>query len=691
MFSLMDICAIKWRKNSLDRREQGAMNSIELKAINTIRTLSIDMIEKANSGHPGLPMGAAPMAYQLWVKHMKHNPANPKWFDRDRFILSAGHGSALLYSLLHLTGYDLPLEELQNFRQWGSKTPGHPEYGHTVGVEATTGPLGQGIGMAVGMAMAEAHLAATYNRPGYNVIDHYTYALCGDGDLMEGVAAEAASLAGHLGLGKLIVLYDSNGISLDGKLDFAFSENVAKRFEAYGWQYILVEDGTDLAAIDQAINEAKQDLSRPALIEIRTIIGYGSPNKAGTSKVHGSPLGKEEAQLTKQFYQWEHEDFTIPEDVKEHFAQVKVQGETAEAIWKRLFSGYKEAYPQLAEQLEMAIEGKLPSNWDQDLPVYDTDAAKMATRESSGVALNAIAKHIPTLFGGSADLASSNNTTLKDFPIFSKENYAGRNVWFGVREHAMGAALNGLSLHGGLRPYGATFFVFSDYLRPSIRLSALMKQPVLYVFTHDSIAVGEDGPTHEPIEQLPSLRAIPDITVLRPADANETMHAYRFAMEQKDRPVILVLTRQKLPVLEGTATAGKEGVARGAYVLADPANGQKPEVILIATGSEVSLAVKAQQKLAEQGIAARVVSMPSWDLFEAQDQSYKDSVLLPDVKARVAIEMAMPLGWERYVGEQGAVLGISTFGASAPGDIVMEKFGFTVDNVVYTAKKVMRK
>lgn len=691
MYSLMDICAIKWRKNSLDRREHGAMNSIELRAINTIRTLSIDMIEKANSGHPGLPMGAAPMAYQLWVKHMKHNPANPTWFDRDRFILSAGHGSALLYSLLHLTGYDLSMEELQNFRQWGSKTPGHPEFGHTVGVEATTGPLGQGIGMAVGMAMAEAHLAATYNRPGFNIIDHYTYALCGDGDLMEGVAAEAASLAGHLGLGKLIVLYDSNGISLDGELSYAFSENVAKRFEAYGWQYILVEDGTDLEAIDRAIHEAKQDVNRPSLIEIRTVIGYGSPNKAGTSKAHGSPLGKDEVLLTKQFYHWEHEPFTVPEDVREHFAQVKTQGETAEGIWKRLFAGYKDAHPQLAEQLEMAIAGELPANWDHDLPVYDPDAAKMATRESSGIALNAIAKHVPTLFGGSADLASSNNTTLKEYANFSKDNYAGRNVWFGVREHGMGAALNGMALHGGVRPYGATFFVFSDYLRPSIRLSALMKQPVLYVFTHDSIAVGEDGPTHEPIEQLPSLRAIPDLTVIRPADANETMHAYRFAMEQKDRPVILVLTRQKLPVLEGTATLGKEGLSKGAYVLADPANGQKPDVILIATGSEVSLAIKAQQKLAEQGIAARVVSMPSWDLFEAQDQAYKDSVLLPDVKARVAIEMAMPLGWERYVGENGAVIGISTFGASAPGDLVMEKFGFTVDNVVNTAKKVIGK
>lgn len=666
------------------------MNSIELKAINTIRTLSIDMIEKANSGHPGLPMGAAPMAYQLWTKQMKHNPANPTWFDRDRFILSAGHGSALLYSLLHLTGYDLPLEELQNFRQWGSKTPGHPEFGHTVGVEATTGPLGQGIAMAVGMAMAEAHLVATYNRPGYNVIDHYTYAICGDGDLMEGVVAEAASMAGHMGLGKLIVLYDSNDISLDGELNFAFTESVAKRFESYGWQYLRVEEGTDIHAIDAAIAEAKQDHTRPTLIEVRTVIGYGSPNRAGTSKAHGMPLGPEEAQLTKQFYKWEHAPFVIPSEVKDHFAQVKAQGELHEGEWKRLFANYKSAHPELATQLELAIHGELPAGWDQDLPVYNTDAPMMATRESSGAALNAIAKNLPTLFGGSADLASSNNTTLKGLPVFEKENYAGRNVWFGVREHAMGAALNGLSLHGGVRPYGATFFVFSDYLRPAIRLSALMKQPVVYVFTHDSIAVGEDGPTHEPIEQLPSLRVIPDLTVMRPADANETMEAYRFALEQKESPVVMVLTRQKLPVLAGTATKARDGVRKGAYVLSD-AEGGKPDVILIATGSEVSLAMNAQLALADKGIAARVVSMPSWDRFEKQDQAYKDAVLLPDVKARVAIEMAMPLGWERYVGDAGTVIGINTFGASAPGDLIMQKFGFTVDNVVATVEKALKK
>jgi len=539
--------------------------------------------------------------------------------------------------------------------------------------------------------MAEAHLAATYNRPGYEVINHYTYAICGDGDLMEGVVAEAASMAGHMGLGKLIVLYDSNDISLDGHLSYAFTESVAKRFEAYGWQYLRVEDGTDITSIGKAIEEAKQELGRPTLIEVRTVIGYGSPNRAGTSEAHGKPLGKEEAELTKQSYGWEHEPFYIPENVREHFASVKMNGEKHEKQWKELFAQYKEAYPELAAQLELAMEGKLPVGWDKALPTYSVDAAKMATRETSGAALNAIAKNLPTLFGGSADLASSNNTTLKGFPVFEAKNYAGRNVWFGVREHAMGAALNGLSLHGGIRPYGGTFFVFSDYLRPALRLSALMKQPVIYVLTHDSIAVGEDGPTHEPIEHLPSLRVIPGLIVLRPADANETIEAYRYAIEQQEAPVAMVLTRQKLPVLAGTDKLAREGVRRGAYVIADPADGKKPEAILIATGSEVSLAINAQKALAEKGIFARVVSMPSWELFEKQDQAYKDSVLLPEVKARVAIEMAMPLGWERYVGEQGAVMGIHTFGASAPGDLVVEKFGFTVENVVSTVEKVIKK
>lgn len=663
--------------------------SIDQLAINAIRALSIDMVEQANSGHPGMPMGAAPMAYELWTKHMNHNPANPEWVNRDRFVLSAGHGSALLYSLLHLTGYNLPIEELKNFRQWGSKTPGHPEFGHTPGVEATTGPLGQGVAMAVGMAMAEAHLAATYNKEGFNVVDHYTYTICGDGDLMEGVSAEAASMAGHMGLGKLIVLYDSNDISLDGELSFAFTESVAKRYESYGWQYLRVEDGNDIEAVGRAIEEAKKDVNRPAMIEVRTVIGYGSPNKAGKSAAHGSPLGKDEVTLTKQSYGWQHEAFDVPEDARAHFAQIKQELQKKEDQWNQLFASYKEAHPELAQQFEQAMKGELPAGWDADLPVFGTDAPKMATRESSGAALNAIAKNLPTLFGGSADLASSNNTRLKGFDVFEQKNYAGRNVWFGVREFAMAAALNGLSLHGGVRPYGATFFVFSDYLRPAVRLSALMKQPVIYVLTHDSIAVGEDGPTHEPVEQLPSLRVMPNLLVMRPADANETIQAYRYAIEQKENPVAMVLTRQKLPVLDGSAEKAREGVAKGAYVIADPADGAKPQVQLLATGSEVSLAVEAQKALAAKGIAARVVSMPSWELFEKQSKEYKDSVILPDVKARVAIEMATPLGWEKYVGDQGTIIGINEFGASAPGDRILKEYGFSVENVVAQAEKVL--
>lgn len=658
-------------------------------AISAIRTLSIDMVEQAKSGHPGMPMGAAPMAYELWAKHMNHNPANPEWADRDRFILSAGHGSALLYSLLHLTGYNLPIEELKNFRQWGSKTPGHPEFGHTPGVEATTGPLGQGISMAVGMAMAEAHLAATYNKEGHEIVNHFTYSICGDGDLMEGVSAEAASMAGHMGLGKMIVLYDSNDISLDGELSFSFTESVAKRYESYGWQYLRVEDGNDIQAIGQAIAEAKRDLKRPTMIEVRTVIGYGSPNKAGKSAAHGSPLGPDETALAKQTYGWAHEPFEVPSEVHSHFEALKEAGQKKEAEWNETFAAYQKTYPELAQQFTLAMKGELPEGWDADLPVFQPDSSAQATRESSGAALNAIAKNLPTLFGGSADLASSNNTTLKGLPVFETKNYAGRNVWFGVREFAMGAALNGLSLHGGVRPYGATFFVFSDYVRPAVRLSALMNQPVIYVFTHDSIAVGEDGPTHEPVEHLPSLRVIPNLVVMRPADANETIQAYRYAIEHKDAPVAMILTRQKLPVLDGTAEKAREGVAKGAYVIADPANGEKPQVLLLATGSEVSLAVHAQKALAEKGIAARVVSMPSWEVFESQSQEYKDSVLLPDVKARVAMEMAQPLGWERYTGDQGSIIGINGFGASAPGDLLIKEYGFTVENVLKHVEKVL--
>jgi transketolase len=664
--------------------------SQEQLAVNSIRMLAIETVEKANSGHPGMPMGAAPMAYVLWTKFMKHNPSNPKWFNRDRFVLSAGHGSALLYSLLHVSGYDLPIEELKNFRQWGSKTPGHPEYGHTVGVDATTGPLGQGIAMAVGMAMAEAHLAATYNKNGQRVVDHYTYVICGDGDLMEGVSAEASSMAGHMQLGKLIVLYDSNDISLDGQLSFAFTESVQKRYEAYGWQYIRVEDGNDLKSIEKAIQQAQADQKRPTLIEIKTTIGYGSPNKGGKSASHGAPLGREEIELVRKAYGWNYEPFHVPQEVYDLFAQVKTKGQKAEQDWQQQVQALKQADNQLGSQFELAMSGQLPSGWDADIPIYSTeDNKKIATRQASGNALNGIAKNLPTLVGGSADLQSSNNTNMKGFEVFQAEDYSGRNIWFGVREHAMAAAMNGMALHGGVKVYGATFFVFSDYLRPAVRLSALMKVPVIYIFTHDSIAVGEDGPTHEPVEHLPALRVIPGVTVLRPADANETSEAWRFAVQNQDGPVALILTRQGLPILPKTETLAKENLSKGAYVLADA--DKQPDVILLATGSEVSLAMSAKEKLSAQGVAARVVSMPSWELFEKQTQQYKDSVIPPAIKARVAIEMAFPLGWERYVGEHGAIIGITTFGASAPGETVMKEYGFTVDHVIETVNRVLKK
>ncbi|MFC3345799.1 transketolase [Paenibacillus abyssi] len=667
--------------------------SIDQLSIDTIRTLAIDAIEKAKSGHPGMPMGAAPMGYQLFAKNMNHNPSNPTWINRDRFVLSAGHGSMLLYSLLHLSGYDLPMEELKNFRQWGSLTPGHPEFGHTAGVDATTGPLGQGVAMAVGMAMAEAQLAATYNKEGFNVIDHFTYSICGDGDLSEGISSEAASLAGHYKLGKLVVLYDSNDISLDGELSLSFSENVQKRFEAYGWQVLRVEDGNDLDALSKAVAEAQAELSKPTLIEVKTVIGYGSPNKGGKgghAGPHGSPLGAEETKLTKQAYGWSaEEDFFVPDEVRAHFAEVKKQGEQANAKWDALVAEYKKAYPELAARFETALNGELPEGWDRDLPVYSPEDKALSTRVASGNALNGLAKNVPNLVGGSADLESSTMTHLKGLPVYTADNYDGRNIYFGVREFGMAAAMNGIMLHGGLKVYGGTFFVFTDYLRPAVRLAAIQKLPVVYVFTHDSIAVGEDGPTHEPIEQLASIRIIPDLTVLRPADANETSAAWAYAVENTANPVALVLTRQNLPVLQGTAENAREGIKRGAYVVADAANG-KPQAQIIATGSEVQLAVAAQKALAEEGIQVRVISMPSWDLFEKQSKEYKDSVLLPDVKARLAVEMASPfVGWERYVGDQGAVLGINTFGASAPGDRVIKEYGFTVENVVSKVKALL--
>ena len=659
-------------------------------AITAIRTLSIDAIEKANSGHPGMPMGAAPMAYTLWTRFMNHNPNNPDWFNRDRFVLSAGHGSMLLYSLLHLSGYGLDMEEIKNFRQWDSKTPGHPEYGHTRGVEATTGPLGQGIGMAVGMAMAERHLAATYNKENYEVVDHFTYSICGDGDLMEGVSAEAASLAAHLKLGRLVVLYDSNDISLDGELNMSFSESVADRFKAYGWQYIRVEDGNDLNEIAKAIEEAKTDLDRPTMIEVKTVIGYGAPNKSGKAAVHGAPLGEDEMKLTKEYYKWTfEEDFYVPEEVYATFKETIIDaGAKKEEEWNQLFANYKEEYPELAAQLETAIKGELPEGWDKEIPVYEAGKA-VATRNSGGEVLNALAKNVPSLFGGSADLAGSNKTMLKGEKDFLPGSYEGRNIWFGVREFGMGAALNGMALHGGLHVYGGTFFVFSDYLRPAIRLAALMNLPVTYVFTHDSIAVGEDGPTHEPIEHLAALRAMPNVSLIRPADSNEVAAAWKAAITSKNKPTALVLSRQNLTTLPLSAKLAEEGVQKGAYVVS-PAKKDEADAILLASGSEVGLAVQAQGVLAGEGIDVSVVSVPSFDRFEEQSAEYKESVIPKSVKKRLAIELGTSFGWERYTGDEGRVLAMDRFGASGPGELLMEKFGFTPSNVVSIVKDMLK-
>ncbi len=663
--------------------------SIEQQSINTIRTLSIDAIEKANSGHPGLPMGAAPMAYTLFTEFMNHNPKNAKWFNRDRFVLSAGHGSMLLYSLLHLSGYDVTIDDLKSFRQWKSRTPGHPEVLDTDGVEATTGPLGQGVAMAVGMAMAEAHLAAKYNQENFPIIDHHTFSLVGDGDIMEGISHETASLAGHLALDKLIVLYDSNDISLDGDLDRSFSDSTEQRFIAYGWQVIRVEDGNDLTEISAAIKAAKENTTQPTLIEVKTIIGYGSPNKSNSSASHGAPLGEDESKLTKEYYNWSHEPFHVTDDVYEDFVQkVQSNGADQEAKWNELFNQYKEQFPELGEELKLAIANELPKDWAKELPTYEPGKDELATRVASSDVINSIAKTVPSLFGGSADLASSNNTMMKEEEDFTKENYAGRNIWFGVREFAMGAALNGMALHGGLKVYGGTFFVFSDYVRPAIRLSAIMNAPVTYVFTHDSIAVGEDGPTHEPVEQLPALRAMPNVSVIRPADGNETNAAWRLALESTDEPTALVLTRQGLPTLEGTDKQAYNGVKRGAYVVSDAE--KEPEAIILATGSEVSLAVEAQQDLKKKNIDVRVVSMPSWDRFEQQDTAYKNDVIPAHITNRVAVEMASPFGWERYVGSKGTIIGVDTFGASAPGGTVIKEYGFTVENVVKHVEALLK-
>nr|WP_245926289.1 transketolase [Sulfoacidibacillus thermotolerans] len=662
---------------------------IDLQAITTIRTLCIDAIEKANSGHPGLPMGAAPMAYVLWTKIMRITSEEPSWVNRDRFVLSAGHGSMLLYSLLHLSGYDLTLEDLKNFRQFNSKTPGHPEYGHVPGVETTTGPLGQGLANAVGMAMAERFLAARYNRKDFEIIHHNTYAIVGDGDLMEGVTAEAASLAGHLKLGKLNVLYDSNDISLDGETKMSFTEDVSARFRAYGWQVLRVEDGNDLVAIAEAVEQARGNEEQPTLIEVRTQIGFGSPNKVGTSSAHGSPLGKEEVALTKKAYGWDAEQFHVPQPVRQRFSDVQARNRHAWQEWEQQFIRYSAAYPEIASEFKQMLAGEITQEWMSDLPFYKAPE-EYSTRQASGNAIQLIAKHIPYLIGGSADLASSNETTIKGASPFQAGHYEGRNIWFGVREHAMGAILNGMALHSGLRVFGGTFLVFSDYLRPAMRMAALMKLPVVYVLTHDSIGVGEDGPTHQPVEHVASLRAMPNMVVIRPADANETSAAWRYALLVKDAPVSLILTRQKLSVLPDTHTLARNGVIRGAYVLADSPLELGLRVVLLATGSEVSLVYEAHLALAKEGIGTRVVSMPSWELFEQQPVAYRESVLPPALKARVAVEMGVSMGWERYVGDHGVVIGLNRFGASGPASQLLPEFGFSVEHVIQTVREILK-
>jgi len=658
--------------------------------VNTIRTLAIDGVQKANSGHPGMPMGMADAAYVLWTEFLRHNPKNPDWFNRDRFVLSAGHGSMLLYSLLHLTGYDLPLEELKKFRQWDSLTPGHPEYGLTPGVETTTGPLGQGFANGVGMAIAEAFLAATFNKNGHKIVDHYIYAIVSDGDLMEGVSHETASMAGHMKLGKIIYLYDDNHISIDGSTGLAFTENRMQRFEAYGWHTQQI-NGHDRAAVAEAIKAAQAATDKPSIIACRTTIGYGSPNKANTAGVHGAPLGPEEVKLTKEAYGWDPgKEFYIPDEALPQFRKAVDNGAKFQADWQAQLDAYAQAYPEEFESFRCAISGDLPDGWEKALPVFPADAKGLATRAASGKVLNAVAPIIPNLIGGSADLAPSNNTYLKDYPVFANDSFAGRNFHFGVREHGMGSVLNGMALHGGVIPYGGTFFVFSDYMRPAIRMAALSHIPSIFVLTHDSVGLGEDGPTHQPIEQLASLRAIPNLTIIRPADANETVYAWKFALEKQDGPVALLLTRQGLPVYDREKMGDASNLEKGAYVLLDT-DRVYPDVILMATGSEVQFAVEAHAKLAEQGIGARVVSMPSWELFKQQSEDYQNSILPPSVKARVGIEAGVSMGWGRWLGPSGVMMGIDRFGASAPYKVIYEHFGFTTDNVVLRALEAIDK
>jgi len=659
-------------------------------AVATIRTLSIDGVQRANSGHPGMPLGAAPMAHVLWSRHLRFDPADPHWPDRDRFVLSAGHGSMLLYSLLHLAGFGLTIEELEDFRQWGSRTPGHPEYGHTPGVETTTGPLGAGFSNGVGMAIAEAFLAATFNRPGLPLVDHRTFAIVGDGDLMEGVASEAASLAGHLGLGKLIYLYDDNHISIEGSTDLAFSEDVGLRFEAYGWHVSEVADGNDLDAIDEAITVACAESSRPSLVMVRTVIGCGSPNKAGKAECHGSPLGNDEVKLTKEALGWPADlFFAVPERVKAQYGGVGAKGGAAHTEWLRLWAEYENKHPEAAAQWKSASAGELPKGWKDKLPSFAA-GEKVATRSASGKVLNAIAGAIPTLIGGSADLAPSNNTYLAGLGDFQRDNPGGRNLRFGVREHGMAGILNGMAAHGGVFPFGGTFFVFADYMRPAIRLAAISKLPVTFVLTHDSIGLGEDGPTHQPVEHLASLRAIPGLLVIRPSDAAETVVAWQVALEQRHAPVALVLTRQNVLVLDRSVLAPSEGLRKGGYVLQDAPSG-RPDVILIGTGSEVELALEAAATLTAEGIAARVVALPCWELFEAEDPAYRETVLPRDVKARVAVEAASPFGWERYVGDEGITVGLDHFGASAPADVLYREFGITSERIAESARRLVRR
>lgn len=654
--------------------------------INTIRTLAMDGVQKAKSGHPGMPMGAAAMAYVLWTKFLKHNPTNPQWCNRDRFVLSAGHGSMLLYSLLHLTGYDLPFEELQKFRQLGSKTPGHPEFGHTAGVETTTGPLGQGFANGVGMAIAQKYLATTFNKENFPIVDYFIYAICGDGDLMEGVASEAASIAGHLKLGNIIYLYDDNNISIDGSTELAFTEDVGARFEAYGWHVQTVHDGNNLEKIETAIRHAQQVTDKPSLIKVKTHIGYGSPNKQDTHDAHGSPLGDDEIRLTKKNYGWdENKTFFIPDEALKHFRNAIAEGKKNEEEWKKIIAEYSKLYPEIAKSFENSTVGKYGDDWKKALPIFTAENGNIATREASGKVLTAITPHLPTMVGGSADLTPSNNTYVKGMENFQSSSYGGKYIRYGVREHAMGSLMNGIALTNGMIPYGGTFMIFSEYMRPPIRLAALMGIRPIYVFTHDSIGLGEDGPTHQPIEQLASLRSIPNITVIRPADANETTQAWKIAIEHKTGPVVLALTRQKLPFIDRTKFASAELTAKGAYILAE--NSSSPEIILIGTGSELQFAFGAYELLIKENIKARVVSMPSWELFERQSKEYKESVFPSSVKKRLAVEAGVELGWHKYASE---TITINTFGQSAPYEALYKHFGFTTENVFSKAKAMLK-